>query len=69
MTKVTTVRMPEGLAEEIEVVARGRGVSINTVVLDALTAEIERVKGDQGFMNRLARLTERDKEILARLAK
>jgi glutamate-1-semialdehyde aminotransferase len=61
--------MPEELAEEVEVVARGRGVSINAVVLDALTAEIERVKGDQEFMNRLARLTERDKEILDRLAK
>ena len=66
--KVTTVRMPETLAEEVEVVARGRGVSVNAVVLDALAAEIERVKGDKAFMEQLTRLTERDKEILDRLA-
>jgi predicted transcriptional regulator len=67
--KVTTVRMPESLAEEVEVIARGRGVSVNAVVLDALAAEIERVKGDKAFMKQLTRLTLRDKEILDRLAK
>jgi len=61
--------MPEELAEEVEVIARGRGVSVNTVVLDALVAEISRVKGDKTFMKQLARLTERDKEILDRLAR
>ena len=60
--------MPEELAEEVDAVARGRGVSVNTVVPDALSAEIERVKQDKGFMDRLRRLTERDKEILDRLA-
>jgi hypothetical protein len=66
--KVTTVRMPEELAEEVEVVARGRGVSVNTVVLDALAAEIERVKKDRKFMARLREITTKDKEILDRLA-
>ncbi len=66
--KVTTVRMPEELAEQVEVVARGRGMSVNAVVLEALSAEIERVKGDKDFMARLRRLTDRDKEILDRLA-
>lgn len=60
--------MPEALAEQVEVVARGRGISVNAVVLDALAAEMERVKADQDFMGRLRRLTERDKEILDRLA-
>lgn len=67
--KVTTVRMPEELAEEIEVLARGRGVSVNTVVLDALRAEIERIKNDHEFMARLQEITTRDKEILDRLAR
>jgi predicted transcriptional regulator len=67
--KVTTVRMPEELAEEVEVIARGRGVSVNALVVDALNAEIERVKGDKALMKQLAKLTERDKEILDRLAK
>jgi len=66
--KVTTVRMPEELAEEVEAVARGRGVSINTVVVEALGAEIERVKADKEFMALLHEITERDKEILDRLA-
>lgn len=66
--KTTTVRMPEELAEQVEVVARGKGISVNAVVLEALAAEIERVKADKDFVERLRRLTERDKEILDRLA-
>lgn len=61
--------MPEELAEEVEVVARGRGVSVNTVVLDALAAEVARVKKDRQFMARLREITEKDKEILDRLAR
>ena len=60
--------MPDELAETAEVVARGRGISVNTLVIDALKAEIDRVKQDQEFMARLRELTERDKEILDRLA-
>jgi predicted transcriptional regulator len=67
--KTTTVRLPEDLADEVDVVARGRGVSVNTVVIDALVAEIERVKADKQFMAHLRRVTERDKEILDRLAR
>jgi predicted transcriptional regulator len=66
--KVTTVRMPQDLADTVDAVARGRGVSVNTVVLDALSAEIERVKKDKEFMARLREIAERDKEILDRLA-
>jgi hypothetical protein len=66
--KTTTVRMPEDLAETAEVVARGRGISVNALVIDALKAELARVKRDEDFMARLRELTERDKEILDRLA-
>jgi len=66
--KTTTVRLPEDLADEVDVVARGRGVSVNTVVIDALAAEIERVKADEEFMAHLRHVTNRDKEILDRLA-
>lgn len=66
--KVTTVRLPEELADEVEAVARGRGASVNTVVVDALIAEIERAKADKDFMAHLRALTERDREILDRLA-
>lgn len=66
--RTTTVRMPEELAEKADVVARGRGISVNALMLEALEAEIERVRNDEEFMARLRELTERDKEILDRLA-
>ncbi len=66
--RTTTVRMPEDLAQKADVVARGRGISVNALMLEALDSEIERVKEDTEFMERLRALTERDKEILDRLA-
>lgn len=66
--KATTVRLPEELAATAEVVARGRGMSVNGLVIEALIAEIARVKDDSDFMEKLRALTERDREILDRLA-
>jgi glutamate-1-semialdehyde aminotransferase len=66
--KTTTVRLPEELADTVEVVARGRGISVNALVVEALLAEVEKVKQDDQFMATLRKVTERDKEILDRLA-
>jgi predicted transcriptional regulator len=66
--RTTTVRIPEDLAEKADIVARGRGVSVNALMLDALQAEIDSVKSDTEFMETLRALTERDQEILDRLA-
>lgn len=66
--KATTVRLPEDLADTAEVVARARGVSVNQVIIDALEAEVGRVRQDGEFMTLLQTLVERDKEILDRLA-
>lgn len=66
--KATTVRLPEELADTAEVVARARGISVNALILEALQAEVQRVKEDEPFMGRLRSLVERDKEILGRLA-
>lgn len=66
--KATTVRLPEELADTAEVVARARGVSVNTLILDALQAEVDRVRADDEFMGQLRTLVARDKEILDRLA-
>ena len=60
--------MPEDLAETAEMVARGRGLSVNALLLEALEAEIKRVKDDREFMGKLRALTERDRQILDRLA-
>jgi hypothetical protein len=43
-------------------------VSANELFLDALRAELDRVRNDTEFMERLRALVERDREILDRLA-
>jgi len=69
MTRQTTVRLPDDLADEVEAVARVHGTSVNQVIIDSLTAEIERVRSDEDFKARAARLLKRDVEILDRLAR
>ena len=68
MTRQTTVRLPEELAEEAEAVARVQGTSLNALIVDSLSAEIERVRGDEDFTARAQKLLERDRELLDRLA-
>lgn len=69
MPKQTTVRLPDELADEAEAVARVQGSSLNQLIIDSLTAEIERVRSDEDFTSRAKRLIERDKELLERLGK
>lgn len=69
MTKQTTVRLPDDLADDAEAVARVRGDSVNQLIIDSLAAEIERVRADADFTARAKQLLERDREILDRLAK
>jgi hypothetical protein len=63
------VRLPQELADEAEAVARVQGVSVNSLIVEALSAEIERVRADADFTSRAKRLLERDKELLDRLAR
>jgi predicted transcriptional regulator len=69
MTKQTTVRLPDELAEQAEAVARVRGTSVNALIVESLAAEIERVRADANFTTRARKLLERDKELLERLAR
>ena len=69
MAKQTTVRLPDDLADDAEAIARVRGESVNQLIIDALAAEIERVRSDDDFTARAKKLLERDREILDRLAK
>jgi len=68
-SKQTTVRLPADLADQAEAIARVRNTSINAVIVDALAAEVERVRDDEDFTSRAKRLLERDKELLERLAR
>jgi hypothetical protein len=45
-----------------------KGTSVNALIIDALKAEIERVRQDDDFTSRAKRLLERDRELLERLA-
>ena len=63
------VRPPEDLADEAEAVARVRGISVDALVVDSLSAEVARVRSDKDFVTRARELLERDKELLDRLAK
>ncbi len=49
--------------------ARVKGTSVNALIIDALKAEIDRVREDDDFTSRAKRLLERDRELLERLAK
>jgi len=69
MTKQTTVRLPDDLADQAEAVARVRETSVNALIVDSLAAEIERVRADKAFTERAKVLLERDKELLERLAR
>ncbi|HEY4928598.1 MAG TPA: hypothetical protein VIH95_05560 [Acidimicrobiales bacterium] len=69
MTKQTTVRLPEELAEEAEAVARVKGTSVNALIIESLSTEIARVRSDSDFTERAGKLLERDKELLDRLAR
>ena len=67
MAKQATVRLPV-LAETAEAVPRVKGVSVNAVLTESLSAEIARMKADKEFMARMSTLLEREKELLDRLA-
>ena len=69
MTKQTTVRLPDDLANEAETVARVHGTSVNQLIIDSLATEIDRVRSDADFMSRARRLLkDRDQVIIDRLA-
>ncbi len=69
VTRQTTVRLPEDLADQAEAVARVRGTSVNALIVESLAGEIERVRADKDFTDRARKLLQRDKELLDRLAR
>ena len=69
MPRQTTVRLPDDLADQAEIVARTQGMSINQLIVESLRLEIERVRKDADFRARVKRLVERDRKILDRLSK
>jgi uncharacterized protein (DUF433 family) len=61
------VHIPEDLAEVAEAGAWVQGTSVNRLVVEALRAEIDRVRADKSFIEHARQLLERDDELLERL--
>lgn len=68
MTKQTTIRIPDEIADQAEAVARVKGVSINTLIVDSLIHEIDKVRSDKTFKTKARKILERDKELIDKLA-
>jgi len=69
MTKQTTLRLPDDLADQAEVVAAVRNISVNQLAIEALQAEISRMKDDDQFIVDLKLHSKKHKDLLDRLAK
>jgi len=69
MTKQTTLRLPDDLADQAEVVAAVRNISVNQLAIEALQAEISRMKEDDQFIIDLKLHSKKHKNLLDRLAR
>jgi len=50
MAKQTTVRLPDGLSDAAQTVARAKGTSLNQLIVEALEKEILSARKDKKFM-------------------
>ncbi len=69
MAKQTTVRLPPDLADDAEAAARVLDISLNQLIIDALSSEIDRLRTDEAFTTKLKKLLKRDKQMLKRLTR
>jgi len=67
MPKQTTVRLPDELADQAEAVARERCTSVKALIIDLLSAEIDRGRPTRTSPTEPG-LLERDQDLLDRLA-
>jgi hypothetical protein len=68
-TKVTTVRLPEDLAAELNAVSRADKMPASEAVRTAVSKQIAERRADKGFQERLRKLMEEDREFLERLSR
>ena len=67
-TRVTTVRMTEEQAVEVEIVARVLGISVSELIRTAIAEYLTERKSEVEFRLRLARRIDQDRRILDRLS-
>ena len=66
--KQTTVRLPADIADKAELVARTQGISVNQLIINSLSVQIDNARADKEFMERARHFVERDQAILDSLA-
>jgi predicted transcriptional regulator len=66
--KVTTLRLEEELAAELQAVARAEGVPVSEAVRAAVYQYITSCRSDPGFQARFQKQLEEEREALERLA-
>ena len=69
MTKPTTVRLTDEQQEALAAVARADGTSVAETIRTAIEDHIAARRKDKAFQQRLAKIIDRDRELLERLAK
>lgn len=67
-TYTTTIRLPIGLYEELELMAKAEGKPVSQVIREAIAAHIERRRADPEFQARLKERLKKDQKILKKLA-
>jgi len=63
--KQTAVRLPEEIVAQISAAARVKGVSINTLVIEALEEHIRALRNDKSFQVSVKKLLNEDLAVLA----
>jgi hypothetical protein len=69
MSKPMTVRLTDEQQAELAAVARADGTSVAETIRTAIEEHIAARRKDNRFQQRLAKIIERDRELLERLAK
>ena len=67
--KAMTLRLEEGLARELEAVARVEEITVSEAVRRAITDHVEAKRADRVFQKRLDRFMDENRAILERLAR
>ena len=67
-TKNMTLRMEEGMAENVQAIAEVEGTTVTEVIRTAITEHVDRRKADPEFQKMLKRNLERHSKLLSMLA-
>ena len=62
--KVTTMRLPEGMAAQLAAIARSEGVPVSEFVRQAIENHMTLTLAGKGFKERMKRRVDEDREVL-----